>query len=162
VSEPIVFRLFATKEDLYAAILEDRLPEGDLEQWLAQLRAIADRRADEELFRAVAEGILKSYREDPVSHRLMLYAALESHKLASVLQRKYMVPLMSFLREYVSRRQAEGAFRRLSPDMVAAAVTTFPAHIAQWSAFGLNPLGLTDEDVLAFSRAFLAAVRADE
>jgi AcrR family transcriptional regulator len=162
VREPIVFRLFATKDELYQAILADRLPREGLEQWLAELREIADRRDDEALFCAMASGILRSYRDDPVSHRLILYAALESHDLGSVLQLRYIVPLVSFLREYVSRRQAEGAFRRVSPDMAAAAAVTFAAHIAQWSAFGLNPLGLTDEDVLAFSRTFLVGLRVDD
>jgi AcrR family transcriptional regulator len=162
VSEPIVFRLFATKEELYTAILEDRRPREGLEEWLAELRAIADRKDDESLFCAVAAGILRSYREDPVSHRLMLYAALESHKLGSVLQLKYMMPVVSFLREYVSRRQAEGAFRPISPDMVAAGVTAVAAHIAQWSGFGLNPLGLTDDDVIAFSRLFFVGLRAEK
>jgi AcrR family transcriptional regulator len=162
VSEPIVFRLFATKEDLYTAILEDRRPREGLEEWLAELRAIADRKDDEALFCAVTAGILRSYREDPVSHRLMLYAALESHKLGSVLQLKYMMPVVSFLREYVSRRQAEGAFRLVSPDMVAAGVAALPAHIAQWSGFGLNPLGLTDDDVLAFSRLFIRGLRVGD
>ncbi len=160
VAEPIVYRLFASKEDLYTAILEDRLPREALDQWLVELREIADRRDDDALFCAVAAGIMRSYRDDPASHRLLLYAALESHELASVLQMKYMIPLLSFLREYVARRQSEGAFRPTNPDAVAAAMTGFPAHISQWREFGLNPLGLTDDDVLAYARALLAGIRA--
>jgi AcrR family transcriptional regulator len=161
VAEPIVYRLFGSKEGLYTAILEDRLPREGLEHWLAELREIADRRADEELFCAVAAGIARSYRDDPASHRLLLYAALESHELASVLQLKYMVPLVSFLREYVARRQSEGAFRPTSPEMIAAAITGFPAHVSQWKGFGLNPLGLTDDDVLGYARTLLAGLRLD-
>jgi len=160
VSEPIVFRLFGSKEGLYTAILENRLPRERFEDWLGQLRVLAERRDDEGLVEAVARAILQSYRDDPVSHRLMLYAALERHELASTLQLTYMLPIISFLREYVSRRQSEGAFRKINPDIAAVALSGFPAHIAQWTGFGLNPLGLTDDDVIAFALAFLDGLRS--
>ena len=114
-SETVLFRHFPTKESLYAAILEQWAPAANFERWLAELRAIADRRDDEELFRAVVTAILESYRRDPAFHRLMLFAALEDHELARVAHVRFAAPINGLLREYVARRQAEGAFRRVLP-----------------------------------------------
>ena len=109
-SETVLFRLFPTKESLYLAVLEHQVPSAEVEQWLRQLREIAETRDDEALFRAVVTAVLASYRAYPVYHRLMLFAALEHQELARVWQVTYTAPVTSFLREYVSRRQAEGAF----------------------------------------------------
>src|SRR5262249_21255097 len=46
-TETVLFRHFPTKESLYAAILEDRVPAAAVERWLKQLKTLADRRDDE-------------------------------------------------------------------------------------------------------------------
>ena len=51
-------------------------------------------------------------------HRLMLFAALEDHELADLGRVRYTAPVASFLREYIARRQAEGAFKRMRPELV--------------------------------------------
>lgn len=89
IGETVLFRHFPSKESLYASILEDRMPVTQLEQWLGELRELADRRDDEALFTAIAKAMLISHREDPVSHRLVLFAALEGHELARIFQLKY-------------------------------------------------------------------------
>jgi TetR/AcrR family transcriptional regulator len=159
IGETVLFRHFPTKDSLYAAILEDRIPAAHVDQWLGELRELADRRDDDALFTAVSAAILRHYREDPVSHRLMLFAALEHHELATIVQLKYMAPLTGFLREYVSRRQAEGAFRLVSPELVVHALLSVPAHFAQWNSLGVNPFGLTDQDVTLHARTLLAGIR---
>ena len=158
VSETILYRLFSTKENLYAAILEDRMPAAELEQWLGELRELADRREDEALFTAVVAAILRWYRDDPVSHRLMLFAALENHELASIFQLKYIVPVGSFLREYVSRRQAEGAFRPMRPEIVVVALLSFPSYFAQWASLGVNPFGLSEQEIATHARILLTGI----
>ena len=57
-SETVLFRHFPTKERLYAAILEHRLPAAGVERWLDELRRIADAGDDEALFTAVVQAIL--------------------------------------------------------------------------------------------------------
>ncbi len=159
-SETVLFRLFPTKESLYAAILEQWAPTAELDRWLAGLRALADTRDDEALFRAVVTAILESYRREPVYHRLMLFAALEDHALARIALVKYHVPISSFLREYVARRQAEGAFRRVRPEVVVHMLLSAAAQYAQWTSLGVNPLALSDQDVATQAVALLAGVRA--
>jgi TetR/AcrR family transcriptional regulator len=159
-SETVLFRHFPTKESLYAAILERWAPTAELDRWLDDLRALADTRDDEALFRAVVTAILESYRREPVYHRLMLFAALEDHALARIALVKYTVPISSFLREYVARRQAEGAFRRVRPEVVVHMLLSAAAQYAQWTSLGVNPLALSEEDVATQAVALLAGVRA--
>ena len=160
-SETVLFRLFPTKDSLYAAILEQWVPMADVECWLEELRQIADRRDDEALFTSVVQAILELYRTNPVYHRLMLFAALENHELARLGQVKYSAPVAAFLREYVSRRQAEGAFKRVRPEVVVHMLVSVAGHFALWNALGVNPLGLTEREVAAQAVALLAGLRAD-
>ena len=85
-TETVLFRHFPTKQRLYAAILEHWVPVAHVDRWLDDLRALADARDDEALFRAVVTAILESYRQVPVYHRLMLFAALEDQELARIAQ----------------------------------------------------------------------------
>lgn len=159
-TETVLFRHFPTKQSLYAAILEHWVPVAHVDRWLDELRALADARDDEALFRAVVTAIVESYRQVPVYHRLMLFAALEDQELARVAQVKYTTPLSSFLREYVARRQSEGAFRRIGPEVVVHMLLSAAAQYAQWKALGVNPLGLSDGDIAGQAVALLAGLRA--
>jgi TetR/AcrR family transcriptional regulator len=158
-SETVLFRHFPSKESLYTAILERWAPSADVERWLDGLRAMADRRDDEALFKAVVTAALASYRSDTVYHRLMLFAALEDHALARVAHVRFTSPLASFLREYVARRQAEGAFKRVRPEVVVHMLLSTAGQHAQWTALGVNPLGLSDRDVAQQAVALLAGLR---
>ena len=158
-SETVLFRHFPTKESLYAAILEHWAPSADVERWLDGLREIADRKDDETLFRAVVTAILESHRTDTVYHRLMLFAALEDHALARLAHVKFLSPLTSFLREYVARRQADGAFKRMRPEIVVHMLLSVAGQHAQWTALGVNPLGLSDRDVAGQAVGLLAGLR---
>lgn len=159
IGETVLFRQFPTKGQLYEDLLEHRIPAANVENWLRELRAIAERRDDEALFSAVVDGILFSYREDVVTQRLMLFAALENHELGRIFQLKYTAPIAAFLREYVSRRQAEGAFRPLRAEIVVHALLAGPAHFAQWDSLGVNPFGLSVQDVRTHARTLLDAIR---
>jgi TetR/AcrR family transcriptional regulator len=159
ISETLLFRHFPSKDALYAASLEDRVPAASVEAWIGELRAFTRRDDDEGLFVAVTRAILESHRTVSQFHRLMLFAALEHHALARRFELAYMRPLGRFLCDYVARRQAEGAFRREPPEVVAHALMSVSAHFAQWKALGMNPLGLTDEAVVGFARRLLDDIR---
>lgn len=159
-SETVLFRHFPTKEALYAAILEHRVPSADVDRWVDELRGIADRRDDAAVFTAVLKAVLESYRSDPVFHRLMLFAALEDHELARIGQVKYTTPVTSFLRDYVARRQADGAFRRVRPEIVVHMLLSAPAQFAQWTSLGVNPLGLSDQELATQAVTLLTGLRS--
>jgi TetR/AcrR family transcriptional regulator len=159
-SETVLFRHFPTKDRLYADILERRIPSAEVDRWLDDLRAIAATRDDEALFTAVLTAVVESYRRDPVYHRLMLFAALEDHALARIAQVKYTQVLSGFLREYVARRQAQGALRPMRPELVVHVLLSAAGHFAQWNALGVNPLGIADREVATLARTLLEGLRA--
>jgi TetR/AcrR family transcriptional regulator len=158
-SETVLFRHFPTKESLYSAILEQQVPVSQVERWLEELRKIADRREDDALFMAVTKAILRSYREDVAYHRLMLFAALEDHELARLGRVRYTAPVASFLREYIARRQAEGAFKRMRPELVVHMLLSVVGFYAQWNALGSNPLGLTEQEITTQAVALVATLK---
>ena len=82
VSEAIIFRHFATKRDLYTAIIEHNIHSTGAKQVLAGIEACMKRRDDEGLFRLIAREMIEEHRKDPRFEKLMLHASLEGHELA--------------------------------------------------------------------------------
>jgi TetR/AcrR family transcriptional regulator len=158
-SETVLFRHFPTKERLYAALLEHRIPSAEVERWIDDLRTLALAGDDEALFTAVVTAVVDSYRRDPVYHRLMLFAALEDNALARIAQVKYTEVLSGFLRDYVRRRQAEGTLRPMRPELVVHVLLSAAGQFAQWSALGVNPLGLVGREVATLAGALLDGLR---
>src|SRR5688572_17907985 len=77
VSEAVIFRHFATKDELYAAILRQKADEDGLDATLAALHRHASRGEDDQLIVRLVQHILESHRRNPDFHRVMLFAALE-------------------------------------------------------------------------------------
>jgi len=130
VSEAILFHHFATKEDLYHAILDSREDKLGARDFLKKLETYASRRDDAGLFHCVASATLDSFRDDPAFHRLMLYARLEGHLLASLFHERFGLPIGDFLRRYVALRQREGAFRKGDPFVAVMFVMGSILHFA--------------------------------
>ncbi len=122
VTEAIIFRHFATKEQLYSAILDHRKQALGSHGWLAEIKECMDNNDDEGLFRHIVSKVIEVVRRDPKFERVMLYAALEGHELAALYHKKFSIPIMDLLREYIARRQKEGALRELTPDAIMFAV----------------------------------------
>lgn len=159
-TETVLFRHFPTKVSLYAAILEHRVPAANVDRWLDELKPIVERRDDEALFKAVVTTILESFRHDIVYHRLMLYATLEGHELARLVHAKYSGPFLAFLRDYVSRRQAEGAFKQMRAEWVIHVLVASTTYFALWNALGINPLGLSEREVTTQAVKLLAGLKS--
>jgi TetR/AcrR family transcriptional regulator len=141
VSEAILFRHFATKEDLYHAILDIKETRDGTTQRLQELETLAARRDDAALFRHVALQVVGSFREDPAFHRLLLFAGLEGHLLASLFRQRFGLPTGDFLRRYIALRQREGAFRKCDPRV---ALMFFFGGIVQY-AMSRHLFGVKDQ-----------------
>jgi len=132
VSEAILFRHFASKEDLYHAILDAKEDRHSAPEFVETLRVFADRRDDAGLFACIASAIVESFREDPAFHRLMLYASLEGHLMAGLFRERFGLPIFDFLRRYVALRQKEGAFRKGDPQIAVLFTTGAIVHYAMF------------------------------
>jgi len=152
VSEAILFRHFATKEDLYHAILDMKESQGDgkgMKRLMQQLEGCAARRDDAGVFSAIARAIFASFREDPAFHRLILYAMLEGHLMASLFHRRLGAGFQDFLRRYVVSRQAEGAFRAGDPELMLTFACGTAVHCATGKyIFGLKKSSVADEEAV--------------
>jgi TetR/AcrR family transcriptional regulator len=130
VSEAILFRHFASKEDLYHAILDEKEATMGADRWLVEMNELAERRDDRGLFRHVAWQIVRSFREDAAFHRLLLYASLEGHLLADLFHERFGLPMGDFLGRYITRRQQDGAFRECDPGVAVMFVFGSTVHYA--------------------------------
>jgi TetR/AcrR family transcriptional regulator len=146
VSEAILFRHFATKEDLYHAILDTHEAASGNEEWLAEMHVMTERRDDVGFIRCLQAQILRTYREDTAFHRLMLYAGLEGHSLPGMFHDR-MGSMFEFLRSYLVLRQREGAFRKGNPDALMMLLTA-PAlqYATRKYVMGVKSLSRPDKD----------------
>ncbi len=117
VNEVTIFRHFATKQELYTAILDTKSSELVVKSWVKALRPFAERRDDKGLFLFVAKEILGHYERDPDFLCLRLHSSLEGHELAKQYREQQVCPLFRFLRDYILTRQNEGIFRHFNPDI---------------------------------------------
>jgi AcrR family transcriptional regulator len=115
VNEAIIFRHFATKSELYAAIIDHKAnpPDGpSLQGMLDEAIATGD---DRRVFESIAFNILEFHERDDTAMRLLLYSALEGHELAEMIFRNHISKIHRRLADYVRKRIADGAFRRVDP-----------------------------------------------
>lgn len=123
INETIVFRHFPDKEALYWAVLDDvvRGAPGrkQMEAAIAGPLRKASKHQEEEIFAELARGILERSRHDHGLNRLLLYSALESHRLSRKFFRVYIAEYSRVLAGFVRSRIREGRFRKMDP-LVAA------------------------------------------
>ena len=118
VSEAMVFRHFANKEELYAAILDYKVCSGEKFD-PNQLAADAiGRKDDRAVFESLALEALNHYEKDPEFQRLLLHSALEKHQLAQIFFNEFVRPVYEFLGRYIRERQRDGAFVEVDPTIV--------------------------------------------
>ena len=160
VTEAIVFRHFPNKQALYAAVVQAKRDPAEVEAWMAAVKSFTGRNDDAGMFREIARVILACYRDDPRHERVMLYAALEGHLQTLVEHRRFSLPIMKLLTDYVARRQKEGALKPGPPHAVIAAIAGMASHYAMMtSLFGFET-GAKDEAMVdAFVNILMDGVR---
>ena len=129
VSEAMVFRHFATKEELYAAILDHKACVGGeaFEPEKIAADAIA-RKDDRAVFEALALEALTHHEHDPEFQRLLLYSALEKHELADMFFDQFVRRVYKFLGGYIRERQREGALREMDPAIIVRCLIGMIMH----------------------------------
>jgi AcrR family transcriptional regulator len=118
VSEAMVFRHFANKEELYSAILDHkacaenfRCPADIVPEALAQ-------RDDRAVFTGLALAMMRHHEHDTEFLRLLTHSALEGHELAHMFWDRNVRGMYDFLGSYIRERQREGAMRDIDPTIV--------------------------------------------
>jgi TetR/AcrR family transcriptional regulator len=132
VSEAMVFRHFASKDELYGAILHNKVCEGGEHQfpWEGNLALIdaMEKGDDVEVFYLLAVRALEKHQADERFMRLLFYSALEDHELTQRFVQDFIARLYDFIGGYIAKRQKEGAMRNINPRIVVRAFMGMLIH----------------------------------
>jgi AcrR family transcriptional regulator len=128
VSEAMVFRHFATKEELYAAILDHKACSGPNFEPAVMAEDAIRRKDDRGVFESLARGALDHHEQDPEFQRLLLHSALEKHELAQMFFDEFVRKVYEFLGGYIRERQSEGALIEIDPAIVVRAFIGMVMH----------------------------------
>lgn len=118
VNEAIIFRHFATKRELYSAIIDQKACTNNMQQVQEVIEQAMTARADRQVFALIGTHILNVHQKDETFMRLLFYSALEGHELADMFYRNQVSTKYRLVAEYIKMRIAEGAFRQVDPLLV--------------------------------------------
>jgi len=166
VSEAMVFRHFASKDELYGAILGNKACQDGMKQFPwendSALTAAIEKKDDYGFFYNLALHTLTKHQADVDFMRLLFFSALEEHKLAERFFNEFISRVYVFIGDYVEKRQADGAFREMNPRV---AVRAFLGMLIQHSLNNIlwdtkrNILNISNEDAAAnFAQILLKGI----
>ena len=115
VNEAIIFRHFATKSELYSAIIDQKACARDIPALDAEVEKFIELRNDRKFFERIALHILDTHEQDESFLRLLFYSALEGHELADLFFRNQVSERFRMVTGYIKIRITEGAFRKVDP-----------------------------------------------
>ncbi|MCA1566243.1 MAG: TetR/AcrR family transcriptional regulator [Acidobacteria bacterium] len=118
VSEAMVFRHFANKEELYSAILDHKACANNIECPSDIVPDALARRDDRAVFTGLALAMMRHHEHDTEFLRLLTHSALEGHELAHMFWDRNVRGMYDFLGAYIRDRQREGAMRDVDPAIV--------------------------------------------
>jgi AcrR family transcriptional regulator len=128
ISEAMVFRHFATKEELYTAILDHKACDAGFEDPCEVVEDAVQKKDDRRVFETLALTALKQHEKDTEFMRLLLYSALEGHQLAQMFWDRNVLKIYEFLSAYIEERQNDGVFRRINPRVAVRAFVGMIIH----------------------------------
>jgi AcrR family transcriptional regulator len=149
VTEAIVFRHFPNKQELYWAVIEQQcaLRDGRTEALLTSSPGCGDA----ELFAALGQDILARNSTRPHLPRLLLFSALEDHKLSHRFFRTYISEYYEVVADRIRERIRAGKFRDVDPLLAARGfIGMFFYHFLIQELFGGKKV--QDYDVKIVSR----------
>lgn len=146
ISEAMVFRHFANKEELYSDILDRKACNYGLEHPFEEIAEELEAKDDFGVFYGMALNAFRNHEEDRNFIRLLLYSALEGHDLAKMFFESFVAGMYEFLSDYIKTRQKDGAFREIEPKIV---VRSFIGMIIHHSLS--NSLWDTEQKILKIS-----------
>ncbi|MFN0087859.1 MAG: TetR/AcrR family transcriptional regulator [Blastocatellia bacterium] len=135
VNEAIIYRHFATKSELYAAIIDQKASSSDMKSFEASMTEAMDRGDDRKVFESFAYYVLEFHANDGTAMRILMYSALEGHEMAEIIFRNHISKSYRYLAEYVRKRMGEGVFRRVDAMTVVRGFVGMVMHHALINRF---------------------------
>lgn len=132
VSEAMVFRHFATKDELYGAILHNKACRDGVTRFPwegnAELQAAIEKKDDFAVFFQIGFAALEKHQTDVSFMRLLFHSALEEHELADRFFNEFVSQVYDFIGGYIASRQKDGAMRDVNPRIVVRAFIGMLMH----------------------------------
>ncbi|MGI8468058.1 MAG: TetR/AcrR family transcriptional regulator [Pyrinomonadaceae bacterium] len=122
VSEAMVFRHFANKDELYSAILDYKVCSRSFQNSFGLLAEKIAAKDDFGVFYTMVLSALEHHAKDSDFPRLMLHSVLEGHDLARIFFESFITDIYNFLSAYILQRQKDGVFRKVEPRIVVRAL----------------------------------------
>jgi AcrR family transcriptional regulator len=119
VNEALIFRHFPSKEELYWAVIEQQCERAGAGRGLRE--KLGQKGSDREIFAALALEILERRSRTTDLSRLLLFTALENHRLSHRFFSTYVAEYYDILSEHVRKRIEQGRFRQTDPLLAARA-----------------------------------------
>jgi len=164
VNEAIIFRHFATKSELYTAIMDRKACSPEVQAIQSTLEEAMQVKDDQRVFASVAFQVLEFHEKDETAMRLLLYSALERHELAEMIFRNHISQMHKQLADYVKKRIADSAFRKVNPALAVQAfmgmIINQVMHRKFFDFEGLDTPQLSNRYIAEkYAELFLAGIR---
>lgn len=131
VSEAMIFRHFATKEDLYRAILDAKTCAIEMFNACAEFKPLLkamERGDDRAFFENLARLILDHHKTDMEFTRLLFYSVLEGHQFHHMFIERYVHKVNDLLIAHIAARQRAGTIRKMDPRIITRAFICMVVH----------------------------------
>ncbi len=125
ISEAVIYKYFAHKEDLYRAIIDAECHDG---MGRSRLFSELEGKKGRELFRALALFLIEEHSRDQTLMRLLMRSALEQQDLSGVFIRTKGLELIEFLEKNIKKLMEEGVFKEVNPGLAARAFLGMVLH----------------------------------
>lgn len=116
ITEAALYRHFPSKEDIYSEVLEslrEKINLGELKSRVGESDDI------EEVLFAIARNIIKTFSGNKELYRLLLFASLEGHSLATKVFKTIRGPYVTVLVGILKRLQEAGKIQPVNPLITA-------------------------------------------
>jgi len=158
VNEAIIFRYFNNKTELYRAILEEKVHQG--EGHYDEVERVAQTSDIQSFLEFMGRKFLERHQQDSTFMRLMMFSALEGHELSDMFLASMAVrdPIAS----YMQRQMDSGAIRQMDPTLAARAfLGMFAFHVQLQELFGQKKTREFDRDevVRSFVSIYLSGMK---
>src|SRR5215469_15785105 len=117
VNEALIFRHFRSKEELFWAVLSDRVERRGRGRRIREF--LESSHSVQETLLAVAETLLERTGDDAAVTRLLFYSALRNRELSGRFFRTYGQEKLDMLADYIRAAVRGGRFRPVNPVVAA-------------------------------------------
>ena len=162
ISEAMIYSHFRNKQDLYTAIIDEKLQES--EPLYYPLDAMSNK-DDPRVFMTIVSNYLRRHSEDTTFLRLLLFSALEGHELASMFVAGPVRKYFEFLADYIGERIGDGALKPINPEITSRCLLGMVHYFVLLREIlgddTLKPMDLT-EAIETIVKIFCEGILADD